>query len=116
MQDILTALTSLAALAAFITLVSEGVDKLGWHLDGTPSQVRSLFIALCFGEAGAGFHLGMFSDTTLFLTMPWYAVGGIVGIAAGVVANWSFSLPIVQWILTILKIRVPVTLQPEDKL
>jgi hypothetical protein len=107
MQDIVNALGSVMSLAAFLILAGQLCDKAGWILNGAAAQFRVLFIGVILGEGGAAFHIGMFSDPTVFGTMAWYFSGLVVGLTAGLTANWSFATPIIQWILTLLGIRVP---------
>jgi hypothetical protein len=107
MMNFVDFFTTFGALAAATTVVAELVNRF-WVLDGVGAQVRSLALAILLGVGGAVFHMGFFADPlTLFGTMNVYLGGAVIGLAAGVIANWSFATPIVKFILEFLKIRVP---------
>lgn len=109
MENILNAFTTLTAMVTGIIFVAEIIDRL-WNLDGTASSIRQVVIGILFGVAGAGLKLGMFADPYIFTSMAWYMGGAIIGLAAGAMAAWSFvSMPIVKFILELLKIRVPTS-------
>lgn len=103
-MDIGSFFASVATMVALVIALSELIDKL-WKLNGVVAQIRSLFVGVGLGELGAGFNLGMFADTSWWGANPWYVVGALVGVMAGLTGNWTFATPIVKWVLELLKIR-----------
>jgi len=105
-MDFLTTFNTIAALTGATITITEFVNRF-WVLVDVAAQVRSLVIGIVLGLVGAGFNLGMFSDATWFGTQPWYLVGGLIGVMAGLVGNWSFATPLIQWVLAAFKITPP---------
>jgi hypothetical protein len=99
-----TIFATLTSLWLATTMASEAIDK-PWHLDGLAAQVRSLVIGALGGLFGAYMKWGMFSDPATCASQSIVLCGLVVGLAAGLIGNWSFASPIVQFILQFLKLR-----------
>lgn len=94
---------SIAALVAFVLIVSEWIDK-AWNLDGTASQIRSFIIALLASTAGSYFNVGLFAAPETG-TFGWYYEGPIVGAYVGIICNWAFLTPAAKSILELIRVR-----------
>jgi len=102
-MDLMAIFAGMAAMTGAVVALAEFIDKF-WDLEGTAAQLRSLAIGILLGMAGAGFHLGMFADPSWQGGQAWYVVGGATGILSGLVGNWTFATPFIQWLLGVLHI------------
>jgi len=105
-MDFLTLFNSLAAMTLGVVAISEFINKF-WTLVDVPAQIRSLVVGILVGLVGSGFHLGIFADLAWQGGNAWYLVGALTGLLTGLVGNWTFATPLVQWLLTFLKITPP---------
>jgi hypothetical protein len=104
-MDLNSMFLNMGVLIAAILAVSEFLEKIGWKLEGTASQVRSLGVGAVLGTLGAWLKLGMFALVSVTGDQPFYVSGPLIGIGAAVMSNWSFATPFVKYILEMLKLR-----------
>jgi hypothetical protein len=104
-MDLNSIFLNVGALMAAILAFSEFLEKAGWKLQGVASQVRSLGVGGVLGTLGAWLKLGMFADILVTGGQPFYVAGPVIGLAVAVMANWSFTTPLIQYILEMLKLR-----------
>jgi hypothetical protein len=113
-MDFTTLFNSVAALTLAVIALSEFINRF-WILVDVAAQVRTLVVGVVLGMVGSGFHLGMFADLAWQGGQAWWLVGGLVGLLCGLVGNWSFATPIVQWLLAAFKITTPTISQARNE-
>jgi hypothetical protein len=112
-MNFVDALSSLAAFAAGIVVITETVSKLFVRLglnapNKTWGWVVSALVGIGGGIAASYLQLGMFADPEVIAFAKFYVTGGAVGFVATLVANGLFALDMARVILAFFKIRVPI--------
>lgn len=105
MEQVTAIFESLVSIAAAGLILSEVAQKLGWLLEGVLSQVRAIVLTMILSTVGCVLNLGMYADPITCGGQAWYVCGPVIGLVAGLGANFVFMTPIGKVILEFLKLR-----------
>ena len=110
-MDFATMFQSLGALAAGVIVIIEFLDSkiLPNKMNATITHLVSWGLSIILAITASFLGLGMFAG------MIWW-VAGLYGIGVGLVANGIFSVPIVQTLLELVKIKVPTEVKEATKI